>query len=388
MVQSGLDQLFEETGDRYAGYRFGYLSNQASINKKLVHGRLLLQAKYGRNLTCLFSPQHGFFGEQQDNMVESAHCSDSATGLPVYSLYSDRRKPTPAMLADLDILLVDLVDVGTRVYTFMYTLFYCMVAAAEQRKKIVVLDRPNPIGGLQLEGNMLQREHQSFVGLFPLPMRHGLTIGELAHYFNEISGLGVELEVVKLKGWNRAMFYDETGLPWVLPSPNMPSLATALVYPGQVIWEGTSASEGRGTTKPFEFCGAPYWQHKEILEFLTKSALPGCLFRPIVFRPTSGKWAGSSCVGFQLHVTDRTTFMPYRTSLALLQAVQQLYPEDFQYKDPPYEYEYEQLPMDLILGDKELRLRLEQGIPIMELEAGWQKDLDEFAALRERFLLY
>lgn len=388
MIRTGLERILQGEGPPLAGLRLGLLSNQASTDRRLRHSRTLLRQRFGNRLTCLFSPQHGFFSEKQDNMIESGHAVDAETGLPLYSLYGETRRPTPEMFDGLDALLIDLVDVGTRVYTFLYTMAYCMEEAARLGRKVVVLDRPNPIGGAAVEGNILKPECASFVGLYPLPMRHGLTFGELARYINSEAGIGCDLEVVPMQGWSRAMLFRDTGLPWVFPSPNMPTPDTALVYPGQVIWEGSNVSEGRGTTLPFELVGAPYWDCREILARLAPTPLPGCLLRPLVFEPTSGKWAGQACNGFQLHVTDSVAFLPYRTSLALLQAVLQLYPEDFCYKQPPYEYEFERLPMDLILGDGDIRRQLADGMPLIEMEEGWQEQLAAFAALRARYFLY
>ena len=388
MIQVGLEVLLESTEYSFADQKIAYLSNQASTTKELIHGRVALQDKYGSQLTCLFSPQHGFFSEKQDNMVETDHTVDGVTGLPMYSLYGELRKPTPEMFDSFDILLVDLVDVGTRVYTFMYTMAYCMMTAAETGKKVIILDRPNPIGGKQIEGNILQDDCFSFVGLYPIPMRHGLTMGELALLMNNEYEIGAELSVVAVTGLKREDLFRDTGFPWVAPSPNMPTPECALVYPGQVIWEGTNVSEGRGTTLPFEFVGAPFWQHQEILDFVNKTELPGCYLRSIVFEPTSGKWANGPCTGFQIHVTDPACFLPYRTTLALLQAVLILYPESFQYKEPPYEYEYERLPIDLIIGDKNIRMQLEAGEPIEEIEKQWLPGLHEFDILRAKYFLY
>ncbi len=388
MMQVGLEVLVHDESKSFAGQRIGYLSNQASTNRDFIHGRVLLQQKYGDRLTCLFSPQHGFFSEKQDNMIESDHVVDAVTGLPIYSLYGEHRRPTPEMFGALDVLLIDLIDVGTRVYTFLYTMAYCLEVAAQLGKKVAVLDRPNPIGGEKIEGNLLQSDCRSFVGLYPLPMRHGLSFGELALFINQEYGIGAELEVIKLKGWQRSMLFRDTGFPWLCPSPNMPTPETALVYPGQVIWEGTNVSEGRGTTLPFEFVGAPYWHHPAMLQLLEKTELPGCYLRPVVFEPTSGKWAAESCCGFQVHVTNPTIFLPYRTSLALLQATLLLYPKNFQYKQPPYEYEFERLPMDLILGDQQVRLQLEEGRPIVEIEENWQEELHCFDRTRKKYFLY
>ncbi len=388
MIQIGLENLLASPIPALAGKRLGLLSNQASTDRHFTHARLLLQQQFGVQLTCLFSPQHGFFCEKQDNMIESEHQTDHLTGLPLFSLYGETRRPTGAMFEHLDVLLIDLVDVGTRVYTFLYTMAYCLEAAAQYGKRVVVLDRPNPVGGVAVEGNILEPDCASFVGLYPLPMRHGLTFGELALYINKEFNLGAELEVVPMRGWKREMLFRDTGFPWVFPSPNMPTPETALVYPGQVIWEGTNISEGRGTTLPFELVGAPFWEHEPIMRALAATDLPGCFLRPLIFEPTSGKWAGQACVGFHLLVTDAPAFLPYRTSLALLQAVFQLYPDDFRYKEPPYEYEFERLPMDLILGDRGVRQGLEAGRPLAELEIGWREGLESFAGIRQRYFLY
>jgi len=389
MISLGIEQLILSPPPWLEKNRLGLLCNQASTDSKLVHSRTLLHTHFPGQLTALFTPQHGFFSEKQDNMIESDHSLDPDTGLPVYSLYSRKRRPTKEMFDLFDILVIDLFDVGTRVYTFLYTMAYCLEAAAAFDKKVMVLDRPNPVGGKLVEGNITQPDCFSFVGLYPIPMRHGLTFGELALLLNNHFGIGAQLEIVPMRGWHRAMLYDDTGLPWVFPSPNMPTASTALVYPGQVIWEGTNISEGRGTCLPFTLFGAPFFKHDQILHKLQKAAdVSGCFLRPLVFEPTANKWAGQACTGFQIHITDPATFNPYRTSLALLQTVMHLYPDAFQYKKPPYEYEYERLPMDLIIGDRQVRQALEQGTSIMALEKSWQNDLDIFEKLRQDVFLY
>ena len=389
MISLGIEQLLSSPPQWLSGCRLGLLCNQASTNSNLHHSRDLINRTFPGQLTCLFSPQHGFFSEKQDNMIESGHTLDSATGLPLYSLYSEQRRPNKEMFDLLDVLIIDLFDVGTRVYTFLYTMAYCLEAAAEYDKKVLVLDRPNPVGGELVEGNIIQQDCYSFVGLYPIPMRHGLTFGELALLINNHFGIGADLEVISMQGWKREMLYNDTGLPWVFPSPNMPSPVTSLVYPGQVIWEGTNISEGRGTCLPFELLGAPFYNCDEILNQMEGNIdLPGCFLRPLMFEPTSNKWAGQICSGFQIHVTDPVVFRPYRTSLALLQASVLLYPDLFQYKEPPYEYEYERLPMDLILGDKEVRIAIEQGVSILDLENSWRDDLEDFDKLRQEVFLY
>jgi len=389
MISLGIEQLLLSPPEWIKQSRLGLLCNQASTDSRLLHSRDLLSSCFPSQLTCLFTPQHGFFSEKQDNMIESNHGLDPVCGVPAYSLYSSKRRPTREMFDLFDVFVIDLFDVGTRVYTFLYTMAYCLEAAAEYGKKVVVLDRPNPLGGNCVEGNIIKKDCYSFVGLYPLPMRHGLTFGELAILLCRHFNIGAELEVIPMQGWRRKMLYKDTGLPWVFPSPNMPSPATALVYPGQVVWEGTNISEGRGTCLPFELFGAPFIDHDALLSKVGETLeMDGCFLRPLIFEPTSNKWAGQACKGFQIHVTDIAVFRPYRTSLILLQAVMQLYPEAFHYKEPPYEYEYERLPMDLILGDRQLRLALEQGQNIMDLERSWQQDLDAFENVRREVLLY
>ncbi len=388
MLRIGIEELCRSSRSSLEGKRLGLLSNQASTNRWYTHSRDLLLQAFPGQLTCLFSPQHGFFSEKQDNMIESDHGLDLESGLPVYSLYGETRKPYPSMFADIDVLLVDLIDVGTRVYTFIWTVVHCLEVAVETGITVMILDRPNPIGGHLVEGNLLHKDCASFVGRCAIPMRHGLTLGELALYCNREMGIGAQLAVIKMSGWKRNQIFAATGYPWVFPSPNMPSGTTALVYPGQVIWEGTNISEARGTTLPFELFGAPFLQHREILDFLGSTSLPGCCLRPLRFEPTSGKWMGQGCNGFQLHVVDPETFRPYRTSLALLQAIRTLYPDQFAYKAPPYEYEFDRLPMDLIIGDRPVREALENGVAIQEIEHEWQDDLEAYRRRCRAVFLY
>jgi uncharacterized protein YbbC (DUF1343 family) len=387
-IALGLEQFAASPPARLVGSRIGLLCNSASLDRDMNHARHLLHECLDGRLTALFSPQHGLFAEKQDNMIESDHRRDPILQIPVYSLYSSTRMPTREMFDGIDVLLVDLQDVGTRVYTFMYTVSYCMEAARRFGKKIIILDRPNPVGGDQVEGNCLAAPWSSFVGRYPIPMRHGMTMGELALMFNNEFGIGCDLEVVPMRGWRRDMLFAETGLPWVAPSPNLPTPVSAIVYPGQVIWEGTNVSEGRGTTQPFEIVGAPFIDSESILHALGGPQLPGAILRPMEFEPTFNKWQGRPCRGFQLHVTDPRQFRPYRTSLRLLQAVASRHPEAFQWKAPPYEYEYERLPIDLILGDRQVRLRLEGGDPIETLEASWKEDLSAYDDMRRKYFLY
>ncbi|MDD3991281.1 MAG: DUF1343 domain-containing protein [Desulfobacterales bacterium] len=367
--------------------RFGLLCNPASVDPRLQHAATRIAARWPGRLTALYSPQHGFFAEKQDNMVESADCRDPLSALPVFSLYGRTRIPDAAMLAPIDVLLVDLQDVGCRVYTFIWTLSHCLEAAALHDKTVVVLDRPNPIGGTRVEGNLLDPDWASFVGRHPLPMRHGLTVGELARLLKAERKIDCDLRVVPMRGWRRSMAFGDTGLPWVAPSPNMPTPATALVYPGQVIWEGTNVSEGRGTTQPFELFGAPFIDPAAVLNALGGSP-PGVVLRPCAFEPTAQKWQGHLCRGFQLHVVRPHRFRPYETSLRLLQAVIRTAGDAFAWKAPPYEYAYHRRPIDLILGDGRLTQHLTTMADIGALAASWETDCRRFRRRSRRWLLY
>ena len=387
-VQTGIERLIERPERWISQERIGLLCNPASVDGRLKHSRLLVDQTYPQQLKALFSPQHGFFAEKQDNMIESADMVDPVLQIPVYSLYGETRKPQARMFEAIDILLVDLQDVGTRVYTFIYTLSYCLEAAKDFDIKVVILDRPNPINGIDIEGNCLAADFVSFVGRYPIPMRHGLTIGELAVLFNEHFNIGCNLEVVPMQGWQRNMFFSDTGLPWVAPSPNLPTPMSALVYPGQVLWEGTNVSEGRGTTQPFELFGAPYLDPQKVLITQPSLKIPGAALRTAVFEPTANKWQGTACNGFQIHVTDPIRFRPYATTLQLLRAVIMHHRQQFDWKSPPYEYEFEKLPIDLISGDHKIRQQLEMLEPIEEMEAAWQEDISHFKALSQKFHLY
>jgi uncharacterized protein YbbC (DUF1343 family) len=381
-VKTGLEVFIGARPRSVKGQRLGLLCNPASVDRHLVHARQLINRDCPGQLKALYAPQHGFFAEKQDNMIESADRSDPATGLAVFSLYGQTRVPTRTMMDPIDILLVDLQDVGTRVYTFIYTLAHCMEAARRFGKKIIILDRPNPVGGFRVEGNLLASDCSSFVGRYPIPMRHGLTIGELGLLFNTHFGIDCDLEVICMQGWAREMNFRRTGLPWVAPSPNLPTPESAMVYPGQVIWEGTNISEGRGTTQPFELFGAPFIEPGRLMKTIDRTFLSGAVLRPVEFEPTANKWAGHRCRGFQIHVTDPGAYLPYALSLCLYQAIYLAYTDRFAYKQPPYEYEYERLPMDLILGDRQIRSQIEAGVPLSDIVAGWEEPLSDY---RDRF---
>ncbi len=385
-VTLGIERLLRS--DRLRGTRIGLVANTASVDASFRHVADLLAEHSTSRLVALFGPQHGFQAEAQDNMVESPHGRDSRIGTPVYSLYSQIREPTPEMLQDLDTLVIDLQDVGTRVYTFVYTMANCMRAAAAHGIDVIVCDRPNPIGGAHVEGPILQPACRSFVGQFSIPLRHGMTIGELAGLFNDAFGIGARLEVSRLEGWDRTMYQDDTGLPWIMPSPNVPTLDSAIVYPGAVLFEGTNLSEGRGTTRPFELIGAPWLDPHALVTSLEHASLPGTHIRPVWFEPTFQKHAGTRCGGCQVHVTDRETFLPVETAITLMAAIREQSPSSFEWRQPPYEYEHEKMPIDILYGSGQLREQVERGIPASTIAAAWAGDRSEFMPLRERHLLY
>jgi uncharacterized protein YbbC (DUF1343 family) len=385
---TGLEVFLHDPPAWAKGARLGFLNHPPSVGPDFTSARELIARRFPGRLQVLFSPQHGLLGEKQDNMMASADFVDPLLKLPVVSLYGPRLAPPPEALAAVDVVLADLVDVGTRVYTFATTLAKVMEAAGPLDKKVVVLDRPNPISGAAVEGNLLRPPWASLVGPYPLPMRHGFSLGELARYYCVTQRLECDLEVIPVRGWRRGQYFDETGLPWVLPSPNLPTPDSALVYPGQVLLEGTNLSEGRGTTRPFELFGAPFLELDRIKQALKGLPLPGVTLREACFEPTFHKWAGELCRGYQLHVTDRRTFKPYYTTLTLLSVLRRLYPEELTWRPPPYEYELERLPIDLLTGDDAIRRGLDRGLTAGELEAGWQEDLARFCELRREFLLY
>ena len=387
-VLTGLDRIREGHWKELKGHRLGLLANQASLDSRLNSaGKIISQLLPGQ-LKTLFGPQHGYGGEDQDNMVETSHSYDKELKIPIYSLYGETREPLPDMLEIIDILLIDLQDVGTRVYTFASTMLGCLKAAAKNGKKVIVLDRPNPLGGEVVEGNILRPELYSFVGPYSFPMRHGLTMGEMAQIFNHVFGLGCDLEIIQMYGWHRKMLWNETGLRWIMPSVNMPLPETAYVYPGQVIWEGTNVSEGRGTCRPFEIFGAPYFDIEMIKRALVPEASIGCHLQDYSFRPTFHKWEGEVCRGFMMHVIDPHIYQPYFTSIAILKAVMETHRGSFKWKKPPYEYEHKKKPIDLIMGDLSLRRELESGTHLSLIKEKLEADNESFVQWRRPYLLY
>jgi uncharacterized protein YbbC (DUF1343 family) len=384
-VLLGSDRLL--TSGVLDGRRVAVVCNPASVDQelRLVADRLLSSRAI---LAAILGPQHGFRSDLQENMIETGHAHDAIRRVPVFSLYSETREPTAEMLRGIDLLVVDLQDVGTRIYTYIYTMANCLVAARKHGPKVIVCDRPNPIGGVQVEGPMLETGFESFVGLYPIPMRHGMTIGELARLFNDHFGIGADLEVVAMHGWRREMYFDETRLPWVLPSPNLPTLDSAIVYPGTVLFEGTNVSEGRGTTRPFELLGAPWVDAEPFVGSLNRLELPGVRFRPTVFEPTFHKHAGAPCAGCQVHVLDRAAFRPVETGVALTEAFRHAGPAAFAWRPPPYEYERHKLPIDILAGSSELREQIEAGVEAREIARSWTPGVEAFTKIRQRFLIY
>ena len=387
-VQVGLELLLQDVPEVLRGRRVGLICNQSSVSHAFEHAADLLHRHSEFQLTALFGPQHGIRGDVQDNMIETEHGMDRATGLPVHSLYSETREPTEKMLEDVDVLVFDMQDVGCRIYTFVYTLANCMRVAGKLGKPVVVCDRPNPINGVDVSGNILDPEYASFVGLYPLPTRHGMTVGELARMFQKQFDVQCSLEIIPMQGWKREFWMDETDAPWVMPSPNMPTLDTATVFPGSVHFEGTQLSEGRGTTKPFELIGAPYIDPDAYARALTDLALPGVIFRSCVFQPTFQKHAKVSCGGVQLHVADRDRFDPVVAGIAMVKVAYDMYGDDFRWKEPPYEYVFDKNPFDVICGTNKIREAIERGDALDTITNGWAAPAEEFEQLREPYLLY
>jgi uncharacterized protein YbbC (DUF1343 family) len=385
LVLIGLEKCLETAPRILRQGRFGLLSNQASVDDRFRYSHDLLSRAFGGRLAGLFSPQHGFFSQDQDNMIETPHGRHPRLGIPVYSLYARSRKPTPESLQGLDCLVVDLQDVGTRVYTYIWTLTYCLEACRERQIPVLVLDRPNPLGGRRVEGPRLDEAYTSFVGRAGIPMAHGLTVGEMARYLNRSMGIGATVDVLPMTGWRREMLFTDTGRQWVGPSPNLPRFEGALLYPGMVLIEGTNLSEGRGTTTPFEIVGAPYVEPFELVDALREWDLPGVVFRPLTFRPTFQKWQDQLCGGVYCHVTSEAQFCPYRTAVVLLACIQGLWPKAFEWLMPPYEYETEKMPIDILSGGPQLRESLDCDVTPAVVdrltavdESGWWQEVEPY----------
>lgn len=389
-VVVGLERILDDALHLVRGRRVGLVVNPTSVTPDLIHAIDLFHEHPDVELTSIFGPEHGARGEAQD-MIGVDEEIDSRTRLPMFSLYGSTKEslaPTKEMMEDVDVFVVDIQDIGSRYYTYIYTMSYCMEAAAKHGRQVIVLDRPNPLSGDIVEGNVLRQPNRSFVGRYPIPVRHGMTAGELARLFNDEFKIGCDLRVVEMRGWNREMWFDDTELPWVIPSPNMPTLETATVYPGMCLIEGTNASEGRGTTRPFEIIGAPWIDPYALVESLRSEDLPGVNFRPHFFQPTFQKHARKRCAGIQLHVYDRDAYCSYRTGIAIIKNLRALFPSDFDWRQEPYEFENDRLAIDLLLGNDNIRKLIEADESVSAIEATWDEELEAFLSERKSYLLY
>ncbi|HET7267661.1 MAG TPA: DUF1343 domain-containing protein [Oleiagrimonas sp.] len=376
--QTGIEVLLHDRLDLIAGKNVGLITNPTGVNDQLVSDIDLLANAPGVHLVALFGPEHGIRGSHQAGAHVGTY-TDPVTGVPVYSLYGDTRQPTPAMLENVDVLVFDIQAVGSRFYTYLYTMADAMKAAARADIPILVLDRPNPIGGIKVQGPVLDPDYASFVGQYPIALRYGMTIGELARLFNNEFDIHADLTVVKMRGWKRPMYYRDTPLPWVMPSPNMPTQTTALVYPGMGLVEGTNVSEGRGTTRPFELTGAPWINATELANALNDKRLAGVRFRPVHFTPTFSKFEGKLCNGVQVHVMDRTRFNPVVVGLSVIKTIHDLYPKHFAFRKSHFDH---------LIGNDWIRQGIKNGMSVAAMQKRWQKDLARFKNIRARYLLY
>lgn len=389
-VQTGLETLVNECPEKIRGARIGVVCHPASVDAELRHALDLLQAA-GARIVAIFGPEHGARGEAQDMEDVGDLALDPRLGVPVHSLYGATfasLTPRREQLEGLDALVIDLQDVGARYYTFVWTMALCMEAAGQVGVRVLVCDRPNPIDGVTTEGNLIKPGFESFVGLHPLPNRHGLTPGEIARHVHARRGIHCELDVLPMRGWRREMYFEDTGLPWVYPSPNMPTVDTAVVYPGLCLVEATELSEGRGTCRPFEIAGAPGIDPEALAAELSRYRLPGCRFRPLYFRPKFQKQAERTCGGVQIHLTDRALFDSYVTGAAFLQSVKRVAPEVFAWRAKPYEFVADVPAIDLLAGDDQLRLALEADADLGDLAAQWAQERAEFEEVRREAFLY
>lgn len=384
-VRTGLDVLLSKMPSILKNRKVGLITNPTGVTRNLKHVADVFHEHPDIKLVALYGPEHGLRGDFGEGQFVKSYV-DERTGLQVHSLYGPTEKPSPEMLGNVDVLVFDIQDAGARFFTYISTLSYAMKAAAEVGIPFIVLDRPNPINGVSVEGNILDPKFKSFVGLHPIPIRHGMTVGELAQLFNEESKIKADLTVVKMKNWHRNMWYDETGLIWVQPSPNIPTLDAATVYLGTCFFEGTNVSEGRGTTKPFELIGAPWIDGVKLSsELNSKKELPGVLFRTAYFSPAFSKYTREPCCGVQVHVINRAVFKPVETSLHMITAIAKLHPNHFQWIKPqPDQPHY----FDLLAGTNRIRRMLERGVLVEEIVGGWLKELPQFIREREKYLLY
>lgn len=388
-LKIGLERVNSSIFRRFSSARIGLVLHPASITSRFNHALDIFLNKRMLTVKALFGPQHGLRGETQDNMIEWEGYRHAKTGLPVFSLYGKTRKPTPEMLENIDVMVIDLQDIGSRYYTYIWTMALIMDACETLEKSVVILDRPNPLGGINMEGPVLHPSFCSFVGMHPLPIRHGMTVGEVARYLQSVFYQNLDLEIITMKGWSRELWFDSTPLPWISPSPNMPTLDTATVYPGMCLLEATNISEGRGTTRPFEIFGAPFINPDKLTQRLRTFRLPGVVFRPHYFSPMFHKHAEQLCGGAQIHITDRSRYKPFKTGVAVLQCIHELYTAHFKWKKPPYEYEHTLLPIDILAGTDRLRKEIMNAVSLTVMESWWNTSLREFNKnIRRKYLLY
>jgi len=388
MVQTGLEIIRNKFPSQLKGKRIGVLCHAPSITSDFLHITDFLFWCDDCKLAAIFGPQHGLFGQTQDNMIEWEGAIHPVFDIPVYSLYGQNRKPELWMLEDIDVLLIDLQDIGARLYTYVWTVKLCMEACCEAEIPVWVLDRPNPVGKLPFDGPVLKEEYFTFVGGAAIPLCHRMTIGEIALWLKENYYPSCKLKIVWMKEWTRFSMYNETGLPWVLPSPNMPTPQTATVYPGTVLIEALNISEGRGTTVPFELFGAPFLDSEKLKKNLDQRMISGCIFRTHHFIPTFNKYSGEPCNGLQIHITDITAYRPVATVLEIFDAVMELFPEDFKFNLPPYEYEYNLMPFDILSGDSGMRTVLINRSPLKPELERWESEIEEFKKEFARIAYY
>ncbi len=385
----GIDVMHKDGFNELKGMQIGLCTNYQATDRSLRPTIELFKDRIKSRLKVIFTPEHGLYSALQDQISDQDARMDT---VPVISLYGRKLSPSDRDIAGIDAMVIDLIDIGVRYYTFTWTAILCMKSSARSRKPVFVLDRPNPLNGITIEGPVLEPDFCSFVGLYPLPVRHGMTIAEICRFVNAEYHIGCDLRVIPIDGWKRSWIYSNTGLPWTMPSPNMPSLETAFVYPGMCLLEGTNVSEGRGTTRPFEIFGAP-WVNPSILarelnRNIEREGLAGVRFRPTFFKPTFNKFANEICGGAQLNITDSNRFKPFLTGLAVIKTLSRSYPHRFAWRKPPYEYEKKKLPFDILTGNSWIRRSIEHGEPLKKIERKWQKNVFNFIELRQKYLLY
>ena len=383
----GIDRLVSRRFKPLAGARIGLLTNFSCCDSNLVPTIALFSEQTRVDLRAIFAPEHGLYAALQDQ-VKAGDYYDKKRKIKISSLYGRTLMPDMDLLGEIDVLVIDLQDIGTRYYTFLWSAILMIKAAAALEKEIFILDRPNPLNGIAVQGPVLEPGYSSFIGLYAVPVRHGLTIGELCNLINKEYRLGGTIRIIRMNGWRRPNYHHETGLPWTMPSPNMPSFDTALVYPGLCLLEGTNISEGRGSTRPFEVFGSPWIDPFAFAESINRRKIPGAHFRPTFFIPQFGKYRDRLCGGAQIYVKDRERFQPFSTGLEIIRTVKRLYPKRFRWRMPPYEFEKKRLPIDILCGNSWIRKALENNRSIPYLRMRWEKDLNRFKKMRSKYLLY